>query len=65
MTDTGDLVYSGDHLRATLFNGVSDRLAFTFSFREKGHTAFAPVTPIKQMVAQKFAQLAITSCAND
>ena len=65
MTDTGDLVYSGDHLRATLFNGVSDRLAITFSFREKGHTAFAPVTPIKQMVAQGFAQLAITSCAND
>ena len=65
MTDTGDLVYSGDHLRATLFNGVSDRLAITFSFREKGRTAFAPVTPIKQMVAQGFAQLAITSCAND
>ena len=45
MTDTGDLVYSGDHLRATLFNGVSDRLAITFSFREKSRTAFAPVAP--------------------
>lgn len=65
MTDTGDLVYSGAHLRATLFNGVSDRLAITFSFREKGRTAFAPVTPVKQVVAQGFAQLAITSCAND
>ena len=33
--------------------------------REKSPTAFAPVPPVKQMVAQGFAQLAITSCAND
>lgn len=61
----GDLVYSGNHLRATLFNGISDRLAITFSFREKGRSAFAPVNPVKHMAANGFAQLAITARIND
>lgn len=65
MTNAGDLVYSGDHLRATLFNGVSDRLAITFSFREKGRTAFTAVNPVNHMATNGFAQLAITSRIND
>ena len=65
MIDTGDLVYSGDHLRATLFNGISDRLAITFSFREVGRTTFAPVNPSSNMANNGFAQLAITSRLND
>jgi hypothetical protein len=65
MTATGDLVFSGNHLRATLFHGVSDRLAITFSFRETGRTDFADVTPARNMAARGLAQLAITAKVND
>ncbi len=36
MSETGDFLFAAPHLRATLFNGLSDRLIVTFSFRQKG-----------------------------
>lgn len=65
MTNAGALVYDGDHLRATLFNGVLNRLAITFSFREKGRTTFKPAIPANHMATNGFAQLVITARIND
>lgn len=65
MSDTGDLVFSGDHLRATLFGGDADNLLVTFSFRETGRTDFN--TPAHSSTAKKrgFAQLCIATRRND
>ncbi len=65
MSDKGQLVSSGEHLRATLFNGNSNRLIITFSFRQKGRTEFVEATGSKMFKEQGFAQLAITSRTND
>lgn len=40
MSEQGDVVFSGEHLRATMFNGEASRLLTTFSFREAGRKDF-------------------------
>ena len=62
---TGDLVFSGTHLRATLFNGDAARLLVTFSFRETGRKDFNPVSLSQSAKARGFAQLCIATCRND
>tara|TARA_R110002051_G_scaffold36609_3_gene79300 strand:- start:3340 stop:4092 length:753 start_codon:yes stop_codon:yes gene_type:complete len=65
MSDVGDLVFSGEHLRATLFNGDAARLLVTFSFREQGRKDFNPVSLSQTAFTRGFAQLCIATCRND
>ncbi|MEN9011769.1 MAG: alpha/beta hydrolase [Yoonia sp.] len=52
-------------MRATLFNGLSDRLIVTFSFRQKGRVDFVTPTASQTFASRGFAQLAVTSKIND
>ena len=65
MTDDGTRIFSGDHLRATIFRPMQPRLAVTFTFREKGRSDFPAVHAINHIKDRGFAQLSITSRRND
>ncbi len=65
MSETGDLVFSGEHLRATLFNGDADQLLVTFSYREKDRRDFNPAHASTSAMARGFAQLCIATRRND
>lgn len=65
MSETGDLIFSGEHLRATLFNGEADKLLVTFSFREKGRTDFNPAHMSASAASRGFAQICIATRQND
>lgn len=60
-----DLVFSGEHLRATLLNGDAEKLLITFSFREKGRTDFKPARLSQSAATRGFAQLCIATRRND
>lgn len=63
--DNGDLIFSGEHLRATLLNGDAEKLLITFSFREKGRTDFNPARLSHSAPTRGFAQLCIATRRND
>jgi len=65
MSETGDVVFSGEHLRATMFNGEADKLLITFSFREEGRTDFNPTQMSQSAKKRGFAQLCIATRRND
>lgn len=65
MSDQGDLVFDGNHLRATLFGGAAGSLLITFSFREKGRKDFNAVQWSKSAKRRGFSQLCIATRAND
>lgn len=65
MRENGDLIFSGEHLRATLFNGEADTLLVTFSFREKGRTDFNPARMSASAASRGAAQLCIATRVND
>ena len=65
MSDNGDVVFSGEHLRGTLFNGEAESLLVTFSYREKGRVDFNPVQLSRAAEQRDFAQLCIATRRND
>lgn len=65
MSETGDVVLSGEHLRATMFNGEAENLLVTFSYREKGRMYFDAPNPSASAKARGFAQLCIATRQND
>ncbi len=65
MHDSGDLVFSGEHLKATLFEGDAENLLVTFSYREKGRSDFNPAQQSTSDKARGFAQLCIATRKND
>jgi len=65
MSEQGDVVFSGEHLRATMFNGEASRLLITFSFREAGRKDFNPAQMSYSAQKRGFAQLCIATRRND
>ena len=64
MSEQGDVVFSGEHLRATMFNGEASRLLITFSFREAGRKHFNPAQMSYSAQKRGFAQLCIATRRN-
>lgn len=62
---TPERVFDGDHLRAVLFRGRSERLVVTFDYRRDGRDGFSADDHSTSFARQGFAQLAIKSRAND
>ncbi len=65
MNDTGEVIFAGAHLRATLFNGTARRLLITFSFREKDRADFNEPEMSHGAASRGFAQLCIATRRND
>lgn len=65
MSEFGDVVFSGEHLRATLFNGEAANLLITFSFRDNRRTDFDAPNPSASAKTRGFAQLCIATRQND
>ncbi|WP_458791353.1 alpha/beta hydrolase [Yoonia sp. MH D7] len=65
MSDTGDVIFAGTHLRATLFNSDAQRLLVTFSFREKARADFNVAQMSHGAATRGFAQLCIATRRND
>ena len=62
---TPERVFDGEHLRALLFGGRSDRLVVTFDFRRAGRDGFSDDAHSTGFARQGFSQLAIKTRAND
>lgn len=65
MKETGDVIFAGDHLRATLLNGNAQRLLITFSFREKDRSDFNAPAMSHTAASRGFAQLCVATRRND
>lgn len=60
-----EAVFSGDDLRATLFDPDCDDLIVTFDHREEDKTSFGSATPSKAFAESGWANLRISTRAND
>ena len=68
MTPDPVTAFDGEHLRATYFQGRSDRLMVTFDYRRPGRAGgsdFAPANHSTSFARQGFSQLAVKTRAND
>ncbi len=65
MSRTGQRVFDGDRLRATLFNGDARKVLVTFRQRITPDGAFSDPKPIARFVNQGYAHLHLQSRKND
>lgn len=65
MTDTAQIVFDGDRLRATLFNGDAQKVIVTFRQRITPDGAFDVPKPVQRFVGQGYAHLHLQSRLND